>query len=82
MCVTAPTSTPLNLTGAPTESPFTLPSKKLTSGRLFWKNRPDPSTSTPATASPIALTTKAPIAAGLAFLLMRVSLRRRPPPLA
>src|SRR5262245_50041343 len=77
MLVTPPISTPLNLTGEPTERPSTEPEKYMTNGVVSAKSRPEPKTTIPPTASAIAPTTNAPIAIGLAFLPMRTPLLPR-----
>src|SRR5579875_225741 len=65
---TEPTSTPLNLTAAPTRSPFTELSKESTNRWARRKSRPEPNATIPARATAIAPTTKAPTAVGLGRL--------------
>src|SRR5215475_15203284 len=66
--VTSPTWTPLNLTGEPTDSPVIEPEKYMTFVNRFWKNFPDPKTTTPTVASATAPTTKAPMSVLLGCL--------------
>src|SRR5215469_231225 len=70
MSLTVPICTPRNLTGAPGESPLTLPLKNSTYCCVFWNRRPEPSITITSTARPIAPRTKAPTRAGLTRLPM------------
>src|SRR6516164_2305675 len=68
--VTSPTLTPLNMTGAPIDSPVIEPEKYMTFVNRFSKNLPDPKTTTAIAASATAPTTKAPISVLLGCLAM------------
>src|SRR3954452_13036031 len=66
MRVTAPSRTPRNVTGAPTSSPATEPSKKMTARDVVANKREPPNRITAAAARASAPRTKPPTIAGLA----------------
>ena len=67
---TVPIGTPWKSTAAPTRKPCRSPGKYMTTRSMLAKNLPDPKTRMPATANTKAPTTKPPMTAGLACLLM------------